>query len=83
MTQLVFFFQHRTNRVAMKSTCLLIVTSLVICNLAVCGAQQGLGDEHEADGLTVDDIILQRAEGLLLRSMLKKMQKNEDSRAGA
>lgn len=65
----------------MKSTCLLIVTSLVVCNLT--GAQQGLPDEHEADGLTIDDIILQRAEGLLLRSMLKKIQRNEDGRAGA
>lgn len=64
----------------MKSTCLLIVTSLVVCNLTVCGAQQSL--EHEADGLTIDDIILRRAEGLLLRSMLKKI-KNEDGRAGA
>lgn len=66
----------------MKSTCLLIVTSLVVYNLTVCGAQQGLPDEHEADGLTVDDIILRRAEGLLLRSMLKKI-KNEEGRAGA
>lgn len=66
----------------MKSTCLFIVTSLVVCNLAVCGAQQGIPDEHEAHGLTIDDIILQRAEGLLLRSMLKKIQSNEDGRAG-
>lgn len=67
----------------MKSTCLLFVTSLVVCNLAVCGAQQGLPDEQDADGLTIDDIVLQRAEGLLLRSLLKKMQKNEDGKAGA
>lgn len=64
----------------MKSTCVLILASLVVCNLAVCGGQ-GLPDEDETDRMTIDDIILQRAESLLLRSILKKLQ-NEDGRGG-
>nr|XP_020466340.1 thyrotropin releasing hormone [Monopterus albus]UTK56402.1 thyrotropin-releasing hormone [Monopterus albus]UTK56403.1 thyrotropin-releasing hormone [Monopterus albus] len=62
----------------MKSTCLLILASLVLCNLAVSGGQ-GISAEDEADRRTIDDIILQRAESLLLRSILKKMQ-DEDGR---
>ncbi|XP_059188264.1 pro-thyrotropin-releasing hormone [Centropristis striata] len=62
----------------MKSTCLLILASLVVCNLTVCGGQ-GIPAEDEADGRTIDDIILQRAESLLLRSILKKIQ-DEDGR---
>lgn len=38
-------------------------------------------DEDELDRMTIDDIILQRAEGLLLQSILRKMQ-NEDGRNG-
>lgn len=64
----------------MKSTCLLILASFVVCNLSACGAQ-GTPDE-EMDQLTIDDITLQRAEGLLLRSILKMMQ-NEDGMTGA
>ncbi|XP_070767054.1 pro-thyrotropin-releasing hormone [Enoplosus armatus] len=62
----------------MKSTCLLILASLVVCNLTVSGGQ-GFPDEDETDQRTIDDIILQRAESLLLRSILKKMQ-DEDGR---
>lgn len=65
----------------MKSTCLLFLASLVVCNLAVCGGQ-GIPDEDETDRMTIDDIILQRAESLLLRSILRKMQ-NEEGRSGA
>lgn len=65
----------------MKSTCLLILASLVLCNLALC-AGQGIAAEDEVDHRTIDDIILQRAESLLLRSLLKKMQ-DEDETSGA
>lgn len=75
------FPQQKTTLITMKSTCVLILASLVVCNLAVCGGQ-GLPDEDETDRMTIDDIILQRAESLLLRSILKKMQ-NEDGRGGA
>ncbi|XP_071331107.1 pro-thyrotropin-releasing hormone [Trachinotus anak] len=61
----------------MKSTCLLILASLVLCNLTVCGGQ-GIPAEDETDRRTIDDIILQRAESLLLRSILKKMQDEDD-----
>ncbi|KAK5863782.1 hypothetical protein PBY51_000787 [Eleginops maclovinus] len=57
----------------MKSTCLLILASLVVCNMTVCGGQ-GFPADEETDGRTIDDIILQRAESLLLRSILRKMQ---------
>ncbi|XP_041802385.1 pro-thyrotropin-releasing hormone [Chelmon rostratus] len=62
----------------MKSTCLLILASLVVCNLAMCGGQ-GIPAEDETDRGTIDDIILQRAESLLLQSILKKLQ-DEDGR---
>ncbi len=65
----------------MKSICLLVLASLVVCNLTVAGAQ-GNPAEDEMDRRIIDDIILQRAESLLLRSILKKIQ-DEDSRNGA
>lgn len=65
----------------MKSTCLLILASLVLFNLAVCGGQ-GIPAEEDTDGRTIDDILLQRAESLLIRSILAKMQ-DEDDRSGA
>ncbi|XP_029362010.1 pro-thyrotropin-releasing hormone [Echeneis naucrates] len=61
----------------MKSTCLLILASLVLCNLAVCGGQ-GVHAEDETDRRTIDDIVLQRAENLLLRSILKKIHDEND-----
>lgn len=73
--------QQTTSCITMKSTCLFILASLAVCNLTVCGAQ-GIPDEDDTDRMTIDDIILQGAESLLLRSILKKMQ-NEDSRSGA
>ncbi|KAF3697053.1 Pro-thyrotropin-releasing hormone-A [Channa argus] len=65
----------------MKSTCLLILASLVVCNLALSNGQ-GISAEDEADHRTIDDIILQRAESLLLRSILKKMQDEDDRNEG-
>lgn len=64
----------------MKSTCLFILASVVVCNLIVCGGQ-GIPDEDELDQMTIDDIMLRRAEGLLLQSILRKMQ-SEDGRSG-
>lgn len=69
-----------TRQLTMKSTCLLILASVVVCNLIVCGGQ-GIPDEDELDRMAIDDIILQRAEGLLLQSILRKMQ-SEDGRSG-
>ncbi|XP_068454087.1 pro-thyrotropin-releasing hormone [Clinocottus analis] len=62
----------------MKSTCLLILAFLVVCNVTVSGGQ-GLPAGAQTDGRTIDDILLQRAESLLLRSILKKIQ-DEDGR---
>ncbi|XP_041859989.1 pro-thyrotropin-releasing hormone [Melanotaenia boesemani] len=63
----------------MKSACLLILASLAICNLTISEGQ-GIPSEEETDRrTTIDDIILQRAETLLLRSILKKLQ-DEDGR---
>lgn len=67
-------------QITMKSTCLLIVASVMVCNLIVCGGQ-GMPDEDELDRMTIDDIILQRAEGLLLESILRKMR-SENGRSG-
>ncbi|CAK6957431.1 pro-thyrotropin-releasing hormone [Scomber scombrus] len=63
----------------MKSTCLLILTFVMVYNLTVSRGQE-LPAEDEMDRRTIDDIILQKAESLLLRSILKKMQ-DEDSRS--
>lgn len=72
--------QQTTSCITMKSTCLFILASLVVCNLTVCGAQ-GIPDEDDTDRMTIDDIFLQRAESLLLRSILRKMQNEERSGA--
>lgn len=69
-----------TRQITMKSTCLLIVASVMVCNLIACG-EQGMPDEDELDQMTEDDIILQRAEALLLQSILRKMQ-SENGRSG-
>lgn len=60
----------------MKSTCLVILASLTICNLAVCGGQS-ISTEDDTDRMSLDDVALQRAEGLLLRSILQKLQDDE------
>ncbi|KAM3617991.1 uncharacterized protein V6R79_013675 [Siganus canaliculatus] len=57
-----------------------VLASLVVSNLTACGGQ-GIPEDDETDRRTIDDIILQKAEGLLLRSILKKMQE-EDGRNG-
>ena len=63
----------------MKSTCLLILASLALCNLTLSGGQ-GIPaeDSDETDQRTIDDIILQKAESLLLRSILRKVQEHDD-----
>ncbi|XP_076023151.1 pro-thyrotropin-releasing hormone [Genypterus blacodes] len=65
----------------MRSTCLFIVASLAVCNLALSRGQS-LPAEDETDRRTIDDIILQRAESLLLRSILKKIQEEDHSNEG-
>lgn len=73
--------QQRTSHITMKSTCLFMLASLAVSNLTVCGGQS-IPNEDETDRRTMDDIVLQRAESLLLRSILKKLQ-DEDDRSGA
>lgn len=80
-TDHVTFLHQGTNYITMRSTCLLILASLAVCNLSVSRGQS-LPAEDETDRRTIDDIILQRAENLLLRSILKKMQ-DEDRSNGA
>lgn len=61
----------------MKSTCLLILASVMACNLTVSRGQS-IPAEDELEPGTLDDILLERAESLLLRSILKKMR-DEDA----
>lgn len=56
----------------MKSTYLLVFASLAVCNLPICKGQSLA--EDDPDHRTIDDIILQKAQSLLLRSILKKIQ---------
>uniref|UniRef100_A0A8C2WTV2 Pro-thyrotropin-releasing hormone n=1 Tax=Cyclopterus lumpus TaxID=8103 RepID=A0A8C2WTV2_CYCLU len=66
----------------MTSTCLLILAFLAVCNFTASGGQ-GIAPEDEAHGRTIDDIILQRAESLLLRSILKKIQDGDGRNEGS
>ncbi|KAM9344225.1 pro-thyrotropin-releasing hormone [Pholidichthys leucotaenia] len=61
----------------MKSACVVILASLMVCNLTVSGGQ-GVPSEDERDRKTIDDLILERAESLLLRSIIKKLQDEDD-----
>ncbi|XP_061590802.1 pro-thyrotropin-releasing hormone [Cololabis saira] len=61
----------------MKSACLIILASLAICNLRVSEGQSISAEEETDRSATIDDIILKRAESLLLRSILQKLR-NED-----
>ncbi|KAM4563742.1 pro-thyrotropin-releasing hormone [Odontesthes bonariensis] len=63
----------------MKSASLLFLASLAICKLTVSDGQGISAEEGTDRRTTIDDIILQRAESLLLRSILKKLQE-EDGR---
>lgn len=72
--------QQTTNYFTMRSTCLLVLASVVVCNLTGSEGQTILA-EDETDPRTIDDIILERAESLLLRSIIRKMQ-DEDGRNG-
>ncbi|CAL1605572.1 unnamed protein product [Knipowitschia caucasica] len=65
----------------MKSTYLLVLASLAVCNLPRCAGQTLT--EEEPDHRTIDDIILQKAESLLLRSILKKIQGEDERYDGA
>ncbi|KAM9429458.1 pro-thyrotropin-releasing hormone [Salvelinus alpinus] len=60
----------------MKSTCLIVLASLAVCNLTVARGQSIPAEEKTGDR-QIDDIILQRAESILLRSILK-MTEDED-----
>ncbi|XP_064777930.1 pro-thyrotropin-releasing hormone [Oncorhynchus masou masou] len=60
----------------MKSTCLIILASLAVCNLTMARGQS-IPDQEKTGDRQIDDIILQRAEGILLRSILK-MTEDED-----
>lgn len=66
----------------MKSTCLLILASLTVFNLTVSGGQGIPAESETGDRKTIDEIILQRAESLLLRSILRKIE-DEDGTNGA
>ncbi|XP_020778121.1 pro-thyrotropin-releasing hormone [Boleophthalmus pectinirostris] len=64
----------------MKSTYLLVLASLAVCNLPHCNGQSLT--EDDPDHRTIDDIILQKAESLLLRSILKKIQGDDERYEG-
>ncbi|XP_015250216.1 PREDICTED: thyrotropin releasing hormone [Cyprinodon variegatus] len=66
----------------MKPASLFVLASFLICNLAV-SEEQGLPAEDEMDrSTTIDNIILQRAQDILLRSILKKLQNENDRNDG-
>ncbi|XP_068609458.1 pro-thyrotropin-releasing hormone [Brachionichthys hirsutus] len=66
----------------MKSKCQLILASLLVCNLTACRGQS-VSDEEETSRMAGDDIGLQKAKSLLLRSILQKMQEDDRSAEGS
>nr|XP_057908625.1 pro-thyrotropin-releasing hormone isoform X2 [Doryrhamphus excisus] len=66
----------------MKSTCLFILASVLVCNLKMVCRGQSISVEEEPDQRTVDDLLHHGAESLLLRSILQKMQGEEDGYEG-
>ncbi|MGH0153354.1 UNVERIFIED_CONTAM: hypothetical protein FKN15_028088 [Acipenser sinensis] len=57
----------------MRSACLILLASLTVCNLTV-NLGQRVSDEGETEERVPLDEILQRAENLIIRSILKKME---------
>ncbi|XP_028309321.1 pro-thyrotropin-releasing hormone [Gouania willdenowi] len=57
----------------MKSTCLLMLASLTVYKVTLSGGQ-GISPEDETEEPNLDDDVLERTEGLLLRSLLSKLQ---------
>ncbi|XP_057685921.1 pro-thyrotropin-releasing hormone [Corythoichthys intestinalis] len=58
----------------MKSTCLLFLACVLLCNLMMACRAQSISAEEELEPNTVDDLLLQRAQNLLLlRSILTNM----------
>ncbi|XP_024147855.1 pro-thyrotropin-releasing hormone [Oryzias melastigma] len=72
----------RRTTIIMKSVCLFILASLAICNFTVSEAQSISAEDETDRTTTIDDMILRRAESLLLRSLLKKMQDEDDTNDG-
>ncbi|XP_049609333.1 pro-thyrotropin-releasing hormone [Syngnathus scovelli] len=66
----------------MKSTCLFCLTSFLICNLMMACRAQSISGEEDPDPRTMNDLLLHRAESLLLRSILRKMQAEDDNDGG-
>ncbi|CAL8367696.1 unnamed protein product [Lota lota] len=66
----------------MKSTYLLILASLTVGNLTGSRGQGMPADDGTVDHKTIDDIILQRAETILLRSILEKIQEEGETNEG-
>ncbi|XP_077579416.1 pro-thyrotropin-releasing hormone [Stigmatopora nigra] len=65
----------------MKSTCLLFLACVLLCNLVMVCRAQSISAEEEAGPSTVDDLLLQRAQKLLLlRSILTSMPDQDGAR---
>ncbi|XP_051911583.1 pro-thyrotropin-releasing hormone [Hippocampus zosterae] len=63
----------------MKWTRLLFLACVLLCNLtAARGGARSISSEEEPDPRTAEDLLLRRAESLLLRSVLRKMQAQDD-----
>ncbi|KAJ8016173.1 hypothetical protein DPEC_G00004450 [Dallia pectoralis] len=72
----------KNNKVTMKSACLIIVASFAVCHLTLARGQGIPPEEETGDRQTIDDIILQRAESLLLRSILQKIEEEDGANDG-
>ncbi|XP_054623747.1 pro-thyrotropin-releasing hormone [Dunckerocampus dactyliophorus] len=66
----------------MKMTCLFVLASVLVCNLKMVCKGQSISAEEEPDQRTVDDLLHHSAESLLLRSILRKMQGEDDRNEG-
>lgn len=62
----------------MKPACLILLASLTVCNLTM-NLGQSIPDDDNAETRATLDEMLQRADNLLLRSILKKIGEDEST----
>lgn len=68
--------------VDMRAACLILLSSLAVCSLRGIQCQNIPSEEDPGERPSLDEI-LQRAQTLLMRSILKKMEDEENADGGA
>ncbi|XP_061665838.1 pro-thyrotropin-releasing hormone [Syngnathoides biaculeatus] len=66
----------------MKATCVFLLVSLLVCDWGTTCRARGVFAEDAPDPAAADDLLLRRAESLLLRSILRKMRAEDRDTEG-